>query len=52
MSWQPEVFVLPPSGKRTGVATTLALVGSACGTLTIEIRSCGGLQSADALDGP
>ena len=51
MSWQPLVADLiggspgkPPSGKRIGVATTVAAVGFLSGTLMIEILSCGGWQ--------
>lgn len=57
MSWQPVVLVtpgltgppgLPPSGKRTGKATTAAFVGDFFGTFTTEMPSCGGLQSGKA----
>src|SRR5689334_557690 len=59
MSWQPLVAEVwpgmpgkPPSGNRTGVATTLAFSGCRSGTSMIEILSWGGWQSGKLALGP
>src|SRR5688572_11385656 len=57
-SWQPDVSRLglpdglPPSGNSTGVDRTAAWVGARSGTLMIETRSCGGMQSGNVACGP